>query len=472
MASLASLPVEILHGICHRLALLSTESLRNLCLANKDLNRICSPCLVYRWSAGQDCVEPPLEQLLLHLFRHPELRKEVKSLGIGYTMPPGGTTYLFSSPSPVDLDRETLSELAEAAASDIKMKPEYLEELCSDIKLGCTDALNVLLLAWCTDVADLSIALPPLYAIESLDSHVLTFAREAILRLLPDETPADNLPFGEVRHFELQYYDHHHLYFKAVTPFFHLPKIKSVVAFGLCDYEIEWMMWCSYGGRYDLEIPDASSSLEELVLTNAMFAQDALYTLLRGVRNLRKLKLQTFVCSKDYPTDREEIADVLTICQDSLEELYLDTEPREHLLDPDSRRIDFGILANEMLEEKDVFKDFINLRRLSCPMTDFVSVNCDDGQNIVPGKLPKSIEFLKPRCYDMAENWVSNDSSVGPYIEAFIKILEEAGPGHRLCNLTVLDLSETFKDDLETVGINRMKYLADARGVRLLLKED
>ncbi|KAL6915074.1 hypothetical protein ACHAPO_010173 [Fusarium lateritium] len=468
MASLVRLPVEILYEICHGLALLSTESLRNLCLANKDLNRICSPCLIYRWGYGYRCPEPPLERFLLHLFRHPELRKRVKCLCIGYSMPSGDPTWNFISPPPADLDRDTLSELAQAAASDIKMKPKYLEKLCSDIKLGCTDALNVLLLSWCTNVTDLMITLPPIWAIKEEDSHILTFTMEAILGLISDKTPANNLPFGEVRHFELTVSEYHHLFFRAITPFLHLPKIKSLMALGPCDC-IEVELLDSYGDRYDFDPPTASLSLEELDLSNAMFAWDELYRLLRCVRNLKRLKLETFVCGKNEPTDRKSIADTLKQYRDSLEELVLDTEPRGSFLDPDSGSIDYGILANEMVLRENIFEGFVNLRRLSCPMTDLLSVSFYDGYHLIRGKLPASIEFLRPLCYDMVETGVSSDSSVGPYIEAFINILEEAGPGHRLCNLKVLDLFETFNYDPEIVGMNRMIDLADARGVRLFL---
>ncbi|ESU18164.1 hypothetical protein FGSG_11437 [Fusarium graminearum PH-1] len=106
-------------------------------------------------------------------------------------------------------------------------------------------------------------------------------------------------------------------------------------------------------------------------------------------------------------------------------------------------------------------------------MADLLTVDSDNEENktsIVPGKLPASIEYLKPRCYDMVNTWISKNPTLQPYIEVFVRILEDAGPGQRLCNLKVLDLSYAFANDPDTDGIVTMKVLADDRGITLLLK--
>ncbi|KAM0387759.1 hypothetical protein ACHAQC_010410 [Fusarium culmorum] len=478
MASFAKLPVETIDRICQFLVRLSTESLRNLCLANKHLNQIGSPWLIHRWDNSQECAEPTTERFVLHLFRHPELRKKVKRLSIGYALELGQ-----SNPSVVGLDNETLAALSQAAASDVKMESEYRNQLCSDIERGSVDALNVLLLAWCTGVNHLSITVPPFSIFDDEHGHVLTFAKQAIVRLL-HETPSKDLPFAEVRHLEVHHcHTHNHLFFGAVTSFFHLPKIQSVVISRIHDRATHLEVWSNgtfdpyhghYARRYAMAIPYASSKIEELVLRNIDFIGDGLSTLLHGVGNLKKLTLRPTFDPTQEATDREEIAEALSsMCQDSVEEIDLRTDRRGYLLNPESLKLDYDFLAEEILIRQDIYKDFINLRRLSCPMADLLTVDSDNDEHktsLVPGKLPESIEYLKPRCYDMVNTWISKDPSLQPYIEVFIRILEEAGPGQRLCNLKVLDLSYAFANDPDTDGIVTMKVLADDRGITLLLK--
>ncbi|PTD06223.1 hypothetical protein FCULG_00011760 [Fusarium culmorum] len=466
MASFAKLPVETIDRICQFLVRLSTESLRNLCLANKHLNQIGSPWLIHRWDNSQECAEPTTERFVLHLFRHPELRKKVKRLSIGYALELGQ-----SNPSVVGLDNETLAALSQAAASDVKMESEYRNQLCSDIERGSVDALNVLLLAWCTGVNHLSITIPPFSIFDDEHGHVLTFAKQAIVRLL-HETPSKDLPFAEVRHLEVHHcHTHNHLFFGAVTSFFHLPKIQSVVISRIHDRATHLEVWSNgtfdpyhghYARRYAMAIP------------NVDFIGDGLSTLLHGVGNLKKLTLRPTFDPTQEATDREEIAEALSsMCQDSVEEIDLRTDRRGYLLNPESLKLDYDFLAEEILIRQDIYKDFINLRRLSCPMADLLTVDSDNDEHktsLVPGKLPESIEYLKPRCYDMVNTWISKDPSLQPYIEVFIRILEEAGPGQRLCNLKVLDLSYAFANDPDTDGIVTMKVLADDRGITLLLK--
>ncbi|KPA35879.1 hypothetical protein FLAG1_11388, partial [Fusarium langsethiae] len=297
MASLVNLPVETLHMIGHFLARLSTESLRNLCLANKTFNQICSPWLIYRWGNSQECAEPGIERFVMHLFRRPELRKKVKSLSIGYALAVGVSDLWH-----VNLDRETLRALAQAAASDIKMEPD----------------------------------------------HVLTFTKQAILRLLPDEASAEELPLGEVRHFELHHsYKDHPIFFEIPFVFFHLPKVKSLVTSGLCDYHsylasrrpncngsIGPLMF-HYASRYAMSLPDASSNIEELEFANIRLTRAGLPTLLLGIRNLKKLSLHPYRDPEgvDPEEDRLWISEHLEICQDSVEEIDLQTEPRGDILD-------------------------------------------------------------------------------------------------------------------------------------------
>ncbi|RGP63925.1 hypothetical protein FSPOR_8252 [Fusarium sporotrichioides] len=478
MASLVKLPVETLHRIGHFLARLSTESLRNLCLANKTFNQICSPWLIYRWGNSQECAEPGIERFVMHLFRRPELRKKVKSLSIGYALAVGVSDLWH-----VNLDREILRALAQAAASDIKMEPEYLTSLCSDIERGYSDALNVLLLAWCTGVTHLSITIPPFELLDGEHSHVLTFTKQAILRLLPDEASAEELPLGEVRHFELHHsYKDHPVFFEIPFVFFHLPKIKSLVTSGLCDHHSYLAsrrpncdgsigpLWFDYASRYAMSLPDASSNIEELEFANFRLTRAGLPTLLLGIRNLKKLALHPYRDPEgiDPEEDRLWISEHLEICQDSLEEIDLQTEPPGDILDPDTLRLEHGRVYDKIREvTKDQYEKFINLRRLSCPMTDLLEVVRLD---VVPGRLPKTIEYLKPHCYDLVANWDSKDRHLEPYIEGFIRMLKEAGPGHRLCNLKILDLSDAFLDDAERADIRRLKDLAADLGVRLLLK--
>ncbi|KAM0350507.1 hypothetical protein ACHAPU_002986 [Fusarium lateritium] len=477
MASLARLPTETLQRICQFLALINTQSLRNLCLANRALSQICSPLLIYRWGDSQECPEPPLERFVVHLSKYPELRKRVRSINIGYELAIGA-----SDRPPVDLDADTLADLARAAASDIKLEPEYLASLCFDIKRGCRDALAVLLLAWCTRLTHLSITIPPFSVVEDEHCHLLTFAKQAILRLLADAAPGD-LPLGEIRHVELHRCNNYHqVYFEIATIFFHLPKVKSLETSGLCDFAPIKEIWTrglfvsfasDYSARYALSIPDSTSTIQELVLADNGLSGDALSILTLGIRGLKRLTIRvvSYKEQEDEP-DCEEIAESLKACQDTLEELDLYIESHGHLRDPDTLRLDHDLLLVDMLLDVDVYGGFNCLRRLSCPMTHLFTATSEGyGYKFGMGldRLPESIEYLRPRCPDLLACWDSKDKSVELCINSFINLLEEAGLEKRLCNLKVLDLSETFVDDLDSFGIGRLKHIAKSQGIELLL---
>ncbi|RGP76298.1 hypothetical protein FLONG3_5344 [Fusarium longipes] len=470
MTCLSKLPVEILTRICQFVGRMSANPLQNLCLANKTFNEIGSPWLIQRWSHSQDCPTPHMIPFLLRLLEHPKLRKQIKSLGIIYE------STLGAPHTSIELDKKTRSHLSKTAASDVNMETYYLASLCAHIQRGYEDALAVLFLAWCPGLTHLSLTIPQFSVIEGDHSHILTFAREAILQLTRDEETGENLPLAELRHIELHCYDRWHwFYYEMATMFFHLPKLKSLLISGLSDFPTIEMDWTGeYADRYTLPISDASSTIEELILTKAGLASDGLETLLIGIKNLRKLKIQLSHSPQEDIPDREQIAETIKICQGTLEEYDIQIESHRCLLDPDSRNLDYDLLADEILLVEDIYQDFIHLRRISCPMTDLLCQVPDDTEhklNIILSRLPGSIEYLKPRCPDMVNGWVSSEERAKPYTEAFVKLLNQAGSGQWFHNLKVLDLSETFVDDPDTVDIVRLKDIAKSRGVQLLLHQ-
>ncbi|KAL4728119.1 hypothetical protein ACLX1H_004854 [Fusarium chlamydosporum] len=258
-----------------------------------------------------------------------------------------------------------------------------------------------------------------------------------------------------------------------------LPKIKSLVAYGLCDlgHLQETFIDAAHGvtradiaSHYIMHVPDQESTVKELVLADAGLVSARLSTFLIGIRSLKKLTLQLspYIMQGEIP-DREEVAEDNLGWRGSLAELDLQIDPREYFLNSNSLFLDNEPLAEGINEN---LCHFNRLRRLSCSMTYFftaASANNNYKISIVLSKLPESIEYLQPRCPDLIASWVSKDVFVEPYIEGFIELLNATSPGQRFHSIKVLDLSETFVDDPDTFDIGRLKSEAASHAVELLL---
>ncbi|KAJ4138760.1 hypothetical protein NW768_002632 [Fusarium equiseti] len=478
--------------ICELLALTDTRSLGNLCLTNSRLNKLCRVYLVYRWTNSKHCPEPSIKCFALHLQKHPELRCVVRivDFGVLQALPPKPQLEPASS-TKSDYDPK-LVNLAEELRPDIDYESLYDKPaLLEDIKRGCEDALAVVILAWCKRLTDLNMTIPEfnLDNPRSFNVWSLRFVNEISLQ---NELGTSVLPLAQLQYVEVVPRNPKTaIYWELVTPFVHLPKVKSLVAWRLSDAEPLRYIWHStktspeedddnYSIRYFFHSLESISTVEELILMNSGFFDESrgLSELLEAPRCLKKLTIQP--CN-DYEyfgsPDRNELAEDITSCHESLEELdlnfnlipaYFPHGPSTPPLIPDS------------VAEK-AYRKCTRLRRLACPMIGLFTDgdnSSDDNRNesqyeitIVLDRLPKSIEYLKPRRRHFVQNWFHNRPPVKPYIGGFIELLKETAPGGRFSNLNALDLSEAFVDDPDTDGIDDMKQLAKTQGIKLLLAE-
>jgi len=412
---------------------------------------------------------------------------KIVDFGVLRALPPRPQSESDSS-TKSDYDPKLVS-LAEELRPDIDYESLYDKPaLLEDIKRGCEDALAVAILAWCKRITHLNITIPKfnLNNPQSFNVWSLRFVNEIALQ---NELGTSDLPLAQLHYVELVPRDPKTaVYWELVTPFVHLPSVKSLVAWRLSDAEPLRNVWLttktspdededSYSIRYFFHSLDRISNVEELMLKNSGFFDEVrgFSELVLTTRCLKKLTL--WPCNDyeyfDFP-DRDELVEDIVSCHERLEELDLNFNPIPEYFPHDSST---PPLIPDPVAEK-AYRRCTRLKRLSCPMiglfTDGGDSSDESGHHeitIVLDWLPKSIEYLKPRRRHFVEDWFHNRPPVKSYIEGFIELLREAAPGGRLPNLTVLDLSETFVDDRDTDGINKIKKLAQLQGINLLLAE-
>ncbi|KAG7428400.1 hypothetical protein Forpi1262_v010883 [Fusarium oxysporum f. sp. raphani] len=115
MTVLSDLPDETLERILEFVTS-DRESLENVSLVNSRFNKIVFPLLVRQWNNSQECLEPSIERLALHLLRNPDLRRHVERLDLGYLRPLHD-----HDPDSADLSPESLAALANAAERDLEV---------------------------------------------------------------------------------------------------------------------------------------------------------------------------------------------------------------------------------------------------------------------------------------------------------------------------------------------------------------
>lgn len=386
-----------------------------------------------------------------------------------------------------------LVNLAEELLPDIEYESLYDKPaLLEDIKRGCEDALAVAILAWCKRITHLSMTIPKfnLNNPQSFNVWSLRFVNEIALQ---NELGTSDLPLAQLQYVELiPINPETATYWELVTPFVHLPSVKSLMAWRLSDAEPLRNVWLTtktspdedddnYSIRYFFHALDSISSVEELVLSNSGFFDESrgLRDLLSAPRCLKKLTLWS--CNDhqyfDFP-DRDELAEDIISCHKSLEELDLNSNPMPGYFPHDAST---PPLIPDPVAEK-AYRRCTRLRRLACPMMGLFSDGYDGRvenwnesghyeMRIVVDRLPKSIEYLKPRRRHFVEKWYNGRPPVKACIDGFIELLRQAKPDGRLPNLTVLDFTDTFVDDPETDGIEKMKEFAKNQGVKLLMAQ-
>ena len=383
-----------------------------------------------------------------------------------------------------------LFNLAEELRPDIDYETLYdRPTLLEDIKRGCEDALTVVILAWCKRITHLNMTIPDfdINDPQSFNVWSLRFVNEIALQ---NELGNSDLPLAQLQYVELVPRNPEiAMYWELITPFVHLPIVKTLVASRLSDAEPLRNTWLTtktspdedddnYSIRYFFNSLDRIANVEELILMNSGFFDESrgLSDLLCAPRGLKKLTL--WPCNDheffDSP-NRDELAEDIISCHESLEELDLNFDLLPRFFPHGAGTPPLG---PDPVAVK-AYRRCTRLRRLACPMMGLFSdgrvENGDESGNyemtIVLDRLPKSIVYLKPRKRRFVDKWYNDHPPVKPFINGFIRLLKQAAPGGRLPNLTVLDFTDTFVDDPETDGIDELKQLAQKQGVKLLMAQ-
>ncbi|KAF5684511.1 hypothetical protein FCIRC_3854 [Fusarium circinatum] len=325
MAILSNLPDETLHRILEFVTN-DRKSLENVSVVNRRLNKIVFPLLVRQWNNSQECLEPSIERLSLHLFQNPDLRRQVERLDFGYLRPLHD-----HDPDSVDLSPESLAVLADAAEKDLKVSKFLSTHVCHRIRLGCEDAIAVLILAWCTRLTHLNITIPYFYPDSRQHFMPLLYIREAICRLLdgPAEM-APQLPLGQICHVTLQPWNSEEVYDMAYArSFLHLPCIQTFCAYGLVDDLDNELgsgdsdLPLTHLDDYMLPFPVLTSPITELTIVGCL--RSGVPDLITACRTLTKLNVRVDHGLDMYGfPDQKELAGALLKHKDSLEDLDLD----------------------------------------------------------------------------------------------------------------------------------------------------
>ncbi|KAF5549415.1 hypothetical protein FPHYL_9667 [Fusarium phyllophilum] len=373
---------------------------------------------------------------------------------------------------PIQLNRgpESLAALADAAEKDLQVFGFLSTHVCHRIRLGCEDAIAVLILAWCTRLTHLSLTIPSFYPESRQQFMPLLYVKEAVSRYLdgPAEM-ASQLPLGQVRHVTLQPWNNEEVFVMAYArSFLHLPYIQTFCAYGLIDdLESELdnednELPLTYRDDYELPFPVSTSPIIELTIVGCL--RSGVPDFITACRLLTKLNVRVDheLDMYGFP-DQRELAEAVLKHKDSLEELDL------HISIPKFPNPD------PFLEE--TYSQMSRIQNLAVHIVDFFEGSWSTvGENcikVVLNRIPKDIQVLKSRSQTFIDSWVSSSNNVflEPYLEGIIELLEEAGPRGRFSKLRVLDLSEAFVDDPIMFDIRRIKQLATSRGVKLLLHD-
>ncbi|KAH7213275.1 uncharacterized protein BKA55DRAFT_255059 [Fusarium redolens] len=456
MAILSQLPDEALERI-FEFVTSDRVSLENVSLVNSRFNKIVFPLLVRQWNNSQECAEPSIERLALHLLRNPDLRKHVKRLDLGYLRPLHD-----HDPDSADLSTESLAALADAAGQDLDVSKFLSTQVCHRIRLGCEDAIAVLILAWCTRLRRLNITVPSFDPESRQHFMPLLYVKEAVCRLLDEPAEmASQLPLGQVRHVTLQPWNRKEVFDMAYARLFlHFPSIETFCAYGLFDDLDKESL--AHLDDYMLPFPVGTSTITELNIVGCLRA--GLPDFISACRSLKKLIVRVDYSSGYYGVpDQKELAEAVMKQKDSLEELDLD--------------ISLMSFPNPEPVVEETYSHLPHIWSLAVHIADLFDGLWKKGVEncikVVLSRIPQDIQVLTPRCSRFIENWVSisNDVFLEPYLEGIIELLEEAGPHGRFSKLRVLDLSGTFVDDPVMFDIKKIKALARSRGVKVLLHD-
>ncbi|KAF4969798.1 hypothetical protein FSARC_3023 [Fusarium sarcochroum] len=481
MPDLMSLPDEMLHQICVLISDTCRVMLFDVSRLNKRFHRIVSTLLIRhwpirRWSHGQ--IAPA--RFALHLLHYPHLRDHVKSLVLDPI-----ALFRDDDYEKVALDLEEMRELTVAAQDEL---PEMADSSswCDELRQGGVDSIAALLLLWCTRLTHLDLVFPDFWPEIDENFFVLRFVTQMVNKLVAKglQKPLRFHPLAKLRCVVLRGWNADiSVPGQYAAPFFHLPKLKTLVGDGLgsCwpsqpllsvgdddtyDSDAESLPGPEYHSearlrrdRYLSLFPIGISPVEELILEDLNLGFSGLFTLVRACRRLKKLVLMSDCYSMKVNGDNEHFL-ILSILHhsESLEELVL------RLYEYKVGEAEEPVHGPMNLE--DCFKDLHHLKRLTIDIEFLYPIGHAENGEIILDRLPPLLEHLRFEWEPSSPVSTPVDAQQ-KYIGDFQKLLKECGQYGHLSRLKSLDLSWATDDCSLIQGLDQLKMIPEEKGVRL-----
>lgn len=472
MPDLTHLPDELLAKVLRCLSDTQPKSLLEVALVNRRLNNVVTPLLVRRWPASTEWWNTHIEHLALHLLNHPELRKQVRSLGLHNLMTRAqGERKLLQLP----VSRESLKNLSEAAYGQWSTSSEP-QDWSQQISEGVSDATSALVLSWTTDLRCLSLTVPHFCPQKDEDFVILRWISQVVRKSTLDENHGV-VPFWSLQRVEFRHWDtENYVEAKFAAPFFYLPGVRTFVGYRCSgtDSEQEWINEDEVAPevirqRYLTDFPVSFSNIEELVLDQVDMPVDGIFTMVRACRRLTSLTIAFGPVLDNDRLSSNALAGVILHHSQSLEkldfrlddpgllELYEDSSDGPHTLESSLKHLD-------------------RLESLTIPIKFLHDSEADPSQNLnglMLDRLPLHIKNLQfNRGILSFGRWSSMTEVIERIVESFEKLLRQCGPTEKSRALAIIDLTCILLDDPKFDSIVRLKKVASEQGVKLLLNTE
>ncbi|KAJ4127740.1 hypothetical protein NW768_008012 [Fusarium equiseti] len=475
MASITTIPTELLRHILAHVADNLQSDIRAVRLVCKQFNEVAAPLRVRNWSddrtSNQTLRHPTdikmvsIDRFAVELLRYPELRSQVRSLKFVRLM--SWEFYSYEKPLQQDGPRgrvfcqasgEDLVMLAKAAEKELPHLSS-LTNLCEQIRYFHHEAVAILVIAWATNLESLSLAFGSFHFHMDDDILVSHFAKHVAQQFISDGWANRHLPMEKLRHLEfligynparldqeLELGDN----LKFLVPFLHLPRLKTLKCWAVRT-ECEYRAWSNNIPEVHLvPFPNRTSSIESVELVGPSFSTLGLGRFLQAFKTLKSLKVKVdgvYPQITRGPCNDGSLPRVLIEHASSLEELDLPLNRRSNRIDAEQQdMIDFEkhLRPNERLIETDelpeCYKELTHVRKLGMPVffrTRSVLNNRYTTTRLTPSHLPESIEHLTLYNTDEIVNEdgdpTPDDLRADPI--DVLSILREAGEKGRLSQL-------------------------------------
>ncbi|CAG7558067.1 unnamed protein product [Fusarium equiseti] len=464
MASITTIPTELLGHILAHVADNLQSDIRAVRLVCKQFNEVAAPLRVRNWSDDRTSNHTPrhpadvrmvsIDRFAVELLRYPELRSQVRSLKFvrlmawrftGYEKPlqqdgPRGRIFCQAS-------REDLALLAKAAEEELPHLARSTN-LCEQIRHFRHEAVAILVIAWATNLESLSLAFGSFNFHQDGDILVTHFTKDIAQQFL-DGWENRHLPMEKLRHLEF------HIRYKRalpnlerelvdnlkfLVPFLHLPRLKTLKCSAV-HTECEYRAWSNNTQEVQLmPFPNGTSSIESVEFVGPHFSTMGLGRFLQAFKPLRSLKVRVDGCPQITrgPFNDWSLPQVLIEHASFLEELDLPIYQRSNVIDAGPQdMIDFAehLPPNERLihiETDELLECYkkLHVRKLGMPLyflTWSVLNSRYTATRLTHSRLPESIEHLTLYSYG---DWGPEGPTPGELRQVLVdvmNILVEAG---------------------------------------------